>query len=195
MRKSGGIEGVQSRGGAVVVVVVGMVVVVVVAGASAPAVVEGSARVVEGSAPVVGGAPAPAVVEGSVVVEGVETAGASSSEIAVPEQDSKTSRPTATGRNGRGEPAIPITGRKARARRFAGGQHRSHQVLGSCQTQLESSQHPPRMCPTGCGAAWQRACFGSRRSSVRIRPARQATRVFGEAYIGAAPEPVISSRC
>ena len=33
---------------------------------------------------------------------------------------------------------------------------------------------------TGCGAAWQRACFGSRRSPVQIRPARLYTSHPGE---------------
>ena len=111
MRKSGGAEGAQSRGGAVVVVVVGVVVVVV----------EGSAAVAEGPwvVVVVEGSMV-MVVEGSAVAEGVEEVGGPSSEMAVLEQDSKTSRPTATGRNGRRRAGIPVTRRRARTGRFAG---------------------------------------------------------------------------
>ncbi|MDE0169843.1 MAG: hypothetical protein OXS29_10060 [bacterium] len=104
MRRSGGTDGVQSRGGVVVVVVVGTVVVVV----------DGSALVVGGSTAAVVGARVPVVSDASVAVEGVDVAGASSSETAVLEQESKTSRQTATGRNGRRTATIPITGRETR---------------------------------------------------------------------------------
>lgn len=117
IRKSAGNEGVQSRGGVVVVVVVGMVVVVV---GIVEVVVGAAAVVVEGDS--VGGdpeeSPASEAVPAAVVkdrevasaVGGVDAVGRTSSETAVLEQDTSTTRPTTTARNGPREAASPIIG-------------------------------------------------------------------------------------
>ena len=127
MRKSDGTEGVQSRGGVVVVVVVGAAVVVV-----APALVsvEDSAVSDSDRLPVAGGSPL--VVDASTeVADGlwvVETVWELSSETAALEQDSSTSKPTATGRSGCRDADVRSADRRLLTAGPASGS-RSHRVL------------------------------------------------------------------
>src|SRR6266496_5915329 len=67
------------------------------------------------------------------------------------------------------EPGLMIVGcAKRTAGRVPGARH-------GCATGRGGDGPPPaklvREC-TGCGAVWQRACFGSKKSPVQIRPAR-----------------------